>query len=142
MPMNSNLTSSTEKPPRYPIVRNLISAARAYLGRLVSFAVARVLMIFLVGFAAGIGWQSFGGGDRKAVAGWSPYLAWLAPAAPPAGTSPDRFKAISLALATTRQNLDKLAKEIGKVQAQDGEAPRASNPGSRPSARGSTTSHR
>jgi hypothetical protein len=31
---------------------------------------------------------------------------------------------MSLALATTRQNLDKIATEISKLQAQDGDAPR------------------
>jgi hypothetical protein len=137
MPMNSSLTSSlsgfskgrpgTEplnEPPRQTTVRNLIATARLRLGKLLSFAVARVLMIFFLGFAAGIAWQSFGGAERKAIAGWSPYLAWLAPAVTPTATSPDRLKALSLALATTRQSLDKLAKEITRVQTQDSDAPR------------------
>jgi hypothetical protein len=126
MPMNSSLTSSLsefskgrpDKPLRGSTVRNLITAARLWLGKLVSFAVVRVLLIFFVGFAAGIAWQSYGGAGRKAIAAWSPHLAWLAPAAD--DTSADRFKAMSLALATARQSLDKLATEIGKVQAQDG----------------------
>jgi hypothetical protein len=134
--MNSSPTSSslssqghlgTEPsigPLRRPTVRHLITLSRLRLSRLVSFAVVRVLMIFFVGFAAGMAWQSFGSEERRAIAGWSPYLAWLAPAAAPVGTSPDRLKAISLALAATRQSLDKLAKEISKVQAQDGDAPR------------------
>jgi hypothetical protein len=66
-------------------------------------------------------WQSYGGAARQAIAGWSPRLAWLAPAAAPAGISPDRLKAMSLALAGARQSLDKLGTEISK--AQDGEAP-------------------
>ena len=78
-------------------------------------------MIFLVGFAAGLAWQSYGDAARKAIAGWSPRLGWLAPATAPGGTSP---KAMSLALATARQSLDKLATEISKVQAQDRDAPR------------------
>ncbi len=95
-----------------------------WLGKLVSFAFARVLMIFLVGFAAGLAWQSYGDAARKAIAGWSPRLGWLAPATAPGGTSPERLKAMSLALATARQSLDKLATEISKVQAQDRDAPR------------------
>jgi hypothetical protein len=81
-------------------------------------------MIFFVGFAAGIAWQPYGGAARKAIAGWSPYLAWVAPAGAPSGTSSDRFKAMSLALTTARQSLDKLGTEIGKVQvqAQDSDA--------------------
>ena len=64
--MNSNLTSSlsefskgrlaaepSNRPPR-SIVRNLITMARLWLGKAVSSAVARVLVIFFVGFAAGI----------------------------------------------------------------------------------------
>jgi hypothetical protein len=135
MPMNSSLTSSlselskgrlatepSNKPPRHRAMRNLIAKGRAGLGKLVSFAVARILMIFFVGFAAGIAWQSDGGAVRKAIAGWSPHLAWVAPAGALSGTSPDRFKAMSLALATARQSLDKLGTEISKVQAQDGDA--------------------
>jgi hypothetical protein len=133
MPMNSSLTSSlsefskgrqatepSTKSPSHRTARNLITTARLWLGKLVSFVAARVLVIFFVGFAAGIAWQSYGGAGREAIAGWSPRLAWLAPAGAPGGTSPDRYKAMSLALATARQSLDKLGTEIGKVQAQDG----------------------
>lgn len=135
--MNSNLTSSLSefsksrsaaepsgKPPRHPTLRNLVTTTRLWLGKLLSSAAVRVLLIFFVGFAAGIAWQSYGAAARKAVAGWSPHLAWLAPAAAPGATSPDRIRAVSLALATTRQSLDKLAAEINKVQTRDGDAPR------------------
>ena len=139
--MNPNLTSAvsefskgrTERSNRTSLrtlVRNLIARVRLWLGKLVSFAFARVLMIFLVGFAAGIAWQSYGGGARKAIASWSPHLAWLAPAGAPGGTSPERLKAMSLALAAARQSLDKLATEIGKLPAQ-GTSDRRSGPGSR-----------
>jgi hypothetical protein len=129
MPMNASLTSSlsesskgrlatepSNKPPR-------LTAVRLWLGELVSSAAARVLMIFFVGFVAGIAWQSYGGAVRQAIAGWSPHLTWLAPAGAPGGTSADRFKAMSLALATARQSLDKLGTEISKAQAQDGDGP-------------------
>ena len=129
--MNPNLTSTlsefskdrpaTERSNDRPLHRtawNLITRVRLWLGRLVSFAFARVLVIFVVGFAAGFAWQSYGGEVRKAIASWSPRLGWLAPSAP-AGTSSDRLKATTLALATARQSLDKLATEISKLQAQD-----------------------
>jgi len=133
--MNPNLTSAvsefskgrTERSNKSSLrtfVRNLIGSVRLWLAKLVSFAVARVLMIFFIGFACGLAWQSYGGAARKAVASWSPHLGWLAPAGAASGTSPERLKAMSLALATARQSLDKLATEIGKLPAQDGDAPR------------------
>src|SRR5713101_2605647 len=118
------VAESSNKPRLRATIRNLITRIRLWLGKLFSFAFARVLMIFLVGFAAGIAWQSYGGAARKAIASWSPHLTWLAPAAMPAGTSPERHKAMSLALATARQSLDKLATEISKLPAQDVDAPR------------------
>jgi hypothetical protein len=39
-------------------VRNLIMMAGSWLGKLASSGVVRVLMVFFVGFAAGIAWQS------------------------------------------------------------------------------------
>ena len=95
-----------------------------WLGKLFSLAFARVLLIFLLGCAAGIAWQSYGGGVRKAIAGWSPRLAWLAPAPVPSGGSAERLKAVSLALASARQSLDKLSTEINRLEVQGGEAPR------------------
>jgi len=105
-------------------VRNLITRVRSWLGKLVSIALVRVLMIFVIGFAAGAAWQSYGGAARKAIAGWSPRLAWLAPAAAPGGTSPERVKATALALAAVRQSVDKLSTEITKLEAQGGNPPR------------------
>jgi hypothetical protein len=136
MPMNSSLTSplselsrnrlageSASTPSRRATLRSLITKVWSWPSRLFSWAVVRVLVIFLIGFAAGIAWSD-GGAARKAVAGWSPYLAWLAPASAPGGTSADRFKAMSVALASARQSLDKLSTEMSKVQTQDGDAPR------------------
>jgi hypothetical protein len=115
---------SSSKPRLRATIRNLITRVRLWLSKLVSFAFARVLMIFLVGFAAGIAWQSYGGAARKTIASWSPHLAWLAPAAAPSGGSAERFKAVSLALTSARQSLDKLSTEINRLEAQGGEAPR------------------
>ncbi len=133
--MNPNLTSAvsefskgrterSNKPSLRTLVQNLIARIRLWLGKLVSFAFARVLMILIVGFAAGVAWQSYGGAARKAIASWSPHLGWLAPAAVPGGTSPERLKATTLALAAARQSLDKLANEISKLEAQGGDVPR------------------
>src|SRR5262245_7248466 len=105
---------------------NLIVKARLWLGRLVAFPFAypfaRVLMIFVIGFAAGVAWQSYGGEARKTIASWSPHLSWFAP--PAASASSERIRAITLALATARQNLDKVANEVSRLPAQDGDTPR------------------
>src|SRR5258706_4246029 len=105
-------------------MRTLTVEIRLCRAKVLSFAFDRVLLICLVGFAAGIAWQSYGGGVRKAIAGWSPHLAWLAPAPAPSGGSAERFKAVSLALASARQSLDKLSTEINRLEVQGGEAPR------------------
>jgi len=97
MPMNSSLASADFSKGRPAAERS-----NKILGKLFSLAFARVLLIFLLGFAAGIAWQSYGGGVRKAIAGWSPRLAWLAPAPAPSGGSAERFKAVSLAIASAR----------------------------------------
>src|SRR5713101_7273271 len=135
--MNPNLTSTlsefskgrpaTERsndPPLRRTAWNLITRVRLWLGKLVSFAFVRVLMIFIVGFAAGVAWLSYGGAARKAIASWSPHFGWLAPAATAGGASPERLKATTLALAAARQSLDKLANEISKLEAQGGDVPR------------------
>jgi len=128
--MNPNLTSAvsefskgrterSNKPSLRTLVQNLIARIRLWLGKLVSFAFARVLMIFVVGFAAGVAWQSYGGEARKTIARLvpTPCLAGTAPAS--AGTSAERLKATSLALAEARQSFDKLTTAISKLQAQD-----------------------
>src|SRR6266436_5611518 len=89
---------SSNKPRLRATIRDLITRVRLWLGKLVSFAFARVLMIFLVGFAAGIAWQSYGGAARRAIAGWSPHLAWLAPAGAAASGATERLKAMALAV--------------------------------------------
>jgi hypothetical protein len=109
----------SDKPGVLAAVRSGVAKARLSLGKLVSLAFLRVLLIFLVGFAAGVAWQSHGGDVRKAAAGWSPRLAWIAPAATPSSTSRERLRATSSALTAVRQSLDKLATEVDKLQEQD-----------------------
>lgn len=108
-------------------IGSVFTKVRSVPGRLVSFVFSRALLIFIVGFAAGIAWQIYGGGIRKAVAGWSPRLAWVAPAAAPADKPGERLKATSVALAAVRQSVDRLATEVDKLQDQGlGERPGSS----------------
>lgn len=125
--MNPNQTSTvsakgrTERPNKPSVralVQNLILRAQLWLVTLVSRPYARVAMIFVAGFAAGIAWDSYGGAARKAIASWSPQLSWLAPTA-----SSERLKAMDLALATARQSLNKLANEMSRLEAQGVDPP-------------------
>jgi hypothetical protein len=100
-------------------MQSLITGVRSLLGKLASFAFARVLLIFFLGFAAGVAWLSYGGETRRAIAGWSPYLAWVSPAPASSGAAAERLKATSLALAGVRHSVDKLATEVERLQAQD-----------------------
>jgi hypothetical protein len=118
------LQKPSNKPRLRTTMRKAVVSAGSWLGKLVSLAFARVLLIFVVGFAAGMAWQSYGSAARKAVAGWSPRLAWVAPAAAPASSSTDRLKATSVALTAVRQSVDKLSAEISKLQPEDGAPPR------------------
>jgi hypothetical protein len=113
------LASGSSNESNLPTNRwNLITIVRSGLGKLVPFALVRFLLFFLIGVAATLAWQSYGSAAREAIASWSPRLGWLAPAATPVAASPERLKATSLALAGVRQSVDKLATEIGKMQAQ------------------------
>jgi hypothetical protein len=86
------------------LVQNLIVRARLWLDKLLPFPYARVVMIFVVGFAAGVVWHSYG---------------WLAPRA--ASASYDRIRAD---LVATRQSLDKLGNDISRLEAQGANMPR------------------
>ena len=123
-PKSPLATGPSNGRPLHATIRNLITRARLWLGKVVSSAFARYLIAFFIGVTATLAWQSYGGAARKAIAGWSPHLSWLAPAAVPGGTSPERLKAMSLALVAARQSLDKLSTEINRLEVQGGDAPR------------------
>jgi hypothetical protein len=134
--MNSNLTSAlseftkksefskrglaaefASEPPLHPSELNLLTRARLRLVKLIPFAFVRVLMIFFIGVAATLAWQSYGGAAREMIASWSPHLGWLAPPPAPASPSPEQLVAMSRGLAVIRQNVDKLAADITRLQA-------------------------
>ena len=107
---------------------------RPSLGRRASRGLARFLIIFCTGVAATLAWQSYGDAAREMIANSYPQLSWLAPqAAPLAQTASDtpapapsatpspeqqQLKEMSLAFATMRQSVDKLA--AGQQQMADG----------------------
>ena len=123
LPKGRSAAEPSNRPPRYRIARNLLATARLWLGKLLSFRYARVLMIFVVGFAAGVVWQSYGSAARTTIAGWSPYLGWLAPSG--ASASYNRIRAdLAAARQNLRQSLDKLDNDISRLEAQGANVPR------------------
>jgi hypothetical protein len=129
--MNPNVTSSlselskgrrASESPNDPPLRSsklkLVTYARSWLDKLFRFAFIRYLIAFFIGIAATLGWQSYSGGARQAIASWSPHLGWLAPAGSHTGNSAERIKATTVAFAAVRQSVDKLATELSKLQAQ------------------------
>jgi hypothetical protein len=109
----------SDKPSLRSLVQNMIGRVRLWLDRLLSFPYARIVMICVVSFAAGVVWQSYSGAVRTTIAGWSPYLGWLAP--PAASASYDRIRADFVA---ARQSLEKLGNDISRLEGQGANAPR------------------
>jgi hypothetical protein len=107
----------SSEPPLHPSELSWITRARLRVGKLVPFAFVRFLMIFFIGVAATLAWQSYGATAREVMASWSPHLGWLAPPPAPAGASPEQLIAMSRGLAAMRQGVDKLAADITKLQA-------------------------
>jgi hypothetical protein len=117
----------SSEPPLHPSELSLITRARLRLGKLIPFAFVRFLVIFFIGVAATLAWQSYGATAREVMASWSPHLAWLAPPPAPVSTSPEQVVAMSRGLASMRQDVDKLAADITKLQAiQQGTVDRTS----------------
>ncbi len=105
--------ASSNKPGLLTSVRRLFGRVAAWPRKLVSSPRVRVLVVFVLGFAAGLGWHPYGDGIRRSIAGWSPHLAWVAPSS---GSAAERLRAASVALANVRQSVDKLSTEIGRLQ--------------------------
>jgi hypothetical protein len=103
----------SDKPSLRSRVQNMIRRVRLWLDKLLSLPYARVVMICVVSFAAGVVWQSYSAAVRTTMANWSPYLGWLAP--PAASASYDRVRAD---LVAARQSLEKLGNDISRLEVQ------------------------
>ena len=95
---------------------------RVPLGKRVSRAVARFLMIFCIGVVATLAWQSYGDAAREMIASSSPQgLGWLAPSAAPAmqavALPPDQ-EDLKASLAGMRQRVDQIAAQFVAGQEQ------------------------
>src|SRR5262249_18018436 len=117
--LSKDRAERSNKPFLRSLVQNLITRVRLSLEKLLSFRYARVVMIFVVGFAAGVVWHSYGSAVRTTIASWSPHLGWLAP--PAASASYDRMRADLIA---ARRSLDKLGDDMNRLEAQGANVPR------------------
>lgn len=101
---------------------------------------ARALVIFCIGVAATLAWQSYGDAARVVIANSSPRLDWVAPQvapvaqiAPVAQTEadavawavsaapsldPPQLKEVALGLSAVRQSVDQLAAQVAATQQQ------------------------
>jgi hypothetical protein len=130
---------SADLRPTKPSVDAMIRSAdlkskRLSLGKRAARSLTRFLIIFCIGVAATLAWQSYGDAAREMIANSSPQLGWLAPqAAPLAQTAPDlvapaaptapsadlqQLKEMALGLAAVRQSVDQLAAQLASNQQQ------------------------
>jgi hypothetical protein len=110
-------------PPAKPVTR-----VRSWLHGLVPFAFIRFLMIFFIGVVATLAWQSYGHAARKAIASWlAPGPVAQAAPTPFADASSDDLLAMSRSLAALRDGVDKLARDITKLQATKQGSPDAAS---------------
>jgi hypothetical protein len=105
---------------------------RPSLVRRAARGLIRFLVVFCIGVATTLAWQSHGDAARMVIANSSPQLGWLAPqAAPFAQTAPDQvapaaarsldqlqLKEVSLGLSAVRQSVDQLAAQLTAGQRQ------------------------
>jgi hypothetical protein len=106
---------------------------RSSLGKRALLALVHFLIIFCIGVAATLAWQSYGDAGREMIANSYPQLGWLAPQAPvaqsapdvialaaPATPSPDQQQSnvTSVDLDAVRQSIDQIVNNMGTNQEQ------------------------
>jgi pyruvate/2-oxoglutarate dehydrogenase complex dihydrolipoamide acyltransferase (E2) component len=142
-PMNSTFSLTQSEFPTRPVAarptademtRSSIDATirRPSLAKRALRELVRFLVVFGIGIAATLAWQSYGDTARATIANSSPQLGWLAPQTPPvastapevvapaaAAASPD-LQQLVLGLASVRQSADQLAAQLAASQGQMG----------------------
>ena len=116
-------TDAKRRPSLDPITK------RPSLGRRASRRLARFLVVFCIGVAATVAWQSYGDAARAMIANSSPQLGWLAPQTavavptapnvmPPAAAASPELQQLALGLASVRQTVEQLAVQLAAGQQQ------------------------
>ncbi len=136
---NRRAIPSLELSARHDLKTARVLSESLSLKRRAPRAICRFLIVFCLGIAATLGWQSYGDAARVIIANSSEQFGWLAPApieqasdvtvpTAVAASSPDieELKTMSLGLTIMRQNVDQLitgqeqmAREITKLQAAE-----------------------
>jgi hypothetical protein len=131
--LDSILSKSVPRPsnqnwPTPPTSDNQNSKRRS-IGRRVSRAFVRYLVVFLFGIGATLAWQSYGDEAMEMVRTEAPSLAWLLPvsrAKPPpddqgsktaAATSP-QLERLELSLLVVRRSLEQIARMVEQLSAK------------------------
>jgi hypothetical protein len=81
----------------------------------VSHSFARFLIIFCIGVAATLAWQSYGDDARKMIADSSPQFGWLAPEAARNGTPSPEFATMRQSVNQLAANQQQIAGDIAKL---------------------------
>jgi hypothetical protein len=132
MPANPSVEASAVCPA--DLKKDRFPNARSSLGKRALLAVVRFLIMFCIGAAATLAWQSYDDAAREMIASSYPHLGWLAPhaepvaqsapdvvtLAAPAAPSPDQQQpnVMSLDLDAVRQSIDQLATSMAASQEQ------------------------
>ena len=139
----TDLDANFERLPRRGVIHALpdgmtrptgLKSKRPSRGKRAARSLTRFLILFCIGVATTLAWQSYGDAARAMIANSSPQLDWLAPqAAPVAQTAPDiaaraapaapspdlqQLKEMSRDLAAVRQSVDQLAAQFAAGQQQ------------------------
>ena len=138
MPSESSADSLPANPSvEAPVVRaadlkkDRFPNGRSSLGKRALLALVRFLIMFCIGVAATLAWQSYGDAARERIASSYPQLGWLAPQAAriarsgpdtiglaaQAAPSPDQH-AMLLDLDAVRQSIDRIANNMATSQEQ------------------------
>ena len=102
---------------------------RPSLATRASRGLARFLVVFCIGVATTLAWQSYGDTARAVIANSSPQLGWFAPhtapvvpstpdVAPPATAASPELQQLVIGLAFVRQSIDQLAAQSAANQRQ------------------------
>jgi hypothetical protein len=96
-------------------VRNSPKSKRPSLVNRVSRSLARFLIIFCIGVAATLAWQSYGDDARKMIAHSFPQFGWLAPQASRNGTPSPEFATMRRSVEQLAANQQQMAGDIAKL---------------------------
>ena len=105
-----------EPPPLRPatLENNPLPNGQPSLRKRASRTLSRFLIVFCVGVAGTLAWQSYGDAAREMIVSSYPQLGWLAPPS----VDQQQLNAMSLDLEAVRQSVDRIAASVATGQEQ------------------------